>query len=184
MTVGTRSVLFGVHCFFVHPWFVATAWWRLYGAPLDPRLWVSFLVHDLGYLGKPNMDGPEGERHVELGARIMGIFFGREWSSFVRLHSRFYAKRAGRPVSRLCYADKLAIALTPAWLYLPLARASGELREYMRRAQDGKYSSAAISTVDERAWLAGVQAYCRRWVAEHQDGRADTWTPIASESSR
>ena len=70
MRVGTKSVLFGAHCFFLHPWFVAAAWWRLYGFPWDPRLWVAFFVHDIGYLGKPNMDGPEGESHPELGARI------------------------------------------------------------------------------------------------------------------
>jgi hypothetical protein len=31
MTVGTRSVLYGAHQFAIHPWFVAAAWWRLYG---------------------------------------------------------------------------------------------------------------------------------------------------------
>ena len=68
MTIGTKSVLFGAHCFFLRPWFVAVAWWRLYGFPWDPRLWVAFFVHDLGYVGKPNMDGPEGEEHPLLGA--------------------------------------------------------------------------------------------------------------------
>ena len=75
MKIGTKSVLFGAHCFFLHPWFVAAAWWKLYGFPWDPRLWVAFFVHDIGYLGKPNMDGPEGERHVEVGARIMSFLF-------------------------------------------------------------------------------------------------------------
>lgn len=76
MKVGTKSVLFGAHCWFIHPWFVALAWWKLYGFPWDPRLWVAFFVHDLGYLGKPNMDGGEGEAHVFLGAMIMGNLFG------------------------------------------------------------------------------------------------------------
>ena len=75
MKIGTKSVLFGAHCFFLDPWFVAVAWWRLYGFPWDPRLWVAFFVHDIGYLGKPNMDRPEGERHVEVGARIMSFLF-------------------------------------------------------------------------------------------------------------
>lgn len=74
MKIGTKSVLFGAHCFFLHPFFVALAWWKLYGFPYDPRLWVAFIVHDLGYLGKPNMDGPEGETHVEFGAKIMSVF--------------------------------------------------------------------------------------------------------------
>ena len=67
MKVGTKSVLFGAHQFLIHPPFVALAWWKLYGFPFDPRLWVAFYVHDIGYLGKPNMDGSEGESHVELG---------------------------------------------------------------------------------------------------------------------
>ena len=37
MKIGTRSVLFGAHQFATHPWFVAAAWWRLYGFPWDPR---------------------------------------------------------------------------------------------------------------------------------------------------
>jgi hypothetical protein len=79
MKVGTKSVLFGAHCFFMHPFFVATAWTKLYGFPLDPRIWIAFFVHDLGYFGKPNMDGPEGETHVEFGAKIMHFFDGWEY---------------------------------------------------------------------------------------------------------
>lgn len=77
MKVGTKSVLFGAHCFFIHPIFVAIAWTKLYGFPFDPRIWVAFFVHDLGYWGKPNMDGAEGETHVELGGKIMGFLFDR-----------------------------------------------------------------------------------------------------------
>lgn len=76
MKIGTKSVLFGAHCFALHPFFVAAAWIRLYGFPFDPRIWIAFFVHDLGYLWKPNMDGPEGETHVELGAAIMHLFDG------------------------------------------------------------------------------------------------------------
>ena len=74
MKVGTKSVLFGTHCFLLHPIFIAVAWIKLYGFPFDPRVWIAFFVHDLGYWGKRNMDGPEGETHVELGARIMHLF--------------------------------------------------------------------------------------------------------------
>jgi len=84
MKIGTKSVLYGAHCFFIHPIFVFIAWWKLYGFPFDLRLWIAFIVHDIGYLGKPNMDGKEGETHVELGAKIMSIFdFGTEkWEYF------------------------------------------------------------------------------------------------------
>ncbi len=77
MKIGTKSVLFGAHQFLIHPLFVALAWWQLYGFPWDVRLWVAFFVHDLGYIGKPNMDGEEGEEHPWLGAVIMGRLFDR-----------------------------------------------------------------------------------------------------------
>ncbi len=184
MTIGTRSVLYGAHAFWLHPWYVALAWWRLYGFPWDPRLWLAFVLHDLGYLGKPNMDGPEGERHPELGAGLMAALCGLEWGDFVLLHSRHYAKALGRPYSRLCVADKLAFALTPAWLYLPMVRATGELTEYMARAEAAATAGAPFSprerlqvaTGTERAWLAAVQSYCARWAAAHRDGAVDTWT--------
>lgn len=47
--VGAKSILWGAHCWFIHPCFVAWAWWRLYGFPRDARLWVAFFVHDLVY---------------------------------------------------------------------------------------------------------------------------------------
>lgn len=215
MKIGTRSVLYGAHCFLLHPWFVAAAWWQLYGFPFDPRLWVAFAVHDLGYVGRTNMDGEEGERHPVLGARIMtalfdwprtsrstvnlnvadwqprveGGFQGRlfafgPWGVFTLLHSRYFAKTLGLQPSRLCVADKLAIALTPAWLYLPLVRATGEIREYMAHAQhrivgNERVSAderTALTSGSERDWYRGVQEYCRRWAFAHRDGQRDTWT--------
>lgn len=265
LEIGTRSLLFGAHQFLIHPWFVAEAWRRLFGFPWDPRLWVLFFVHDLGYLGKPNMDGPEGEQHPRLGARIMGALFDRGvdietgkwevvkdaegdawrvrwslpdsegrylwvrhyivgqlspgwceaaaerdaaemnrkcrvpsdhpnghtaplsttrprsfWHDMALYHSRFLSKQAGKPVSRLCYADKLAICLTPAWLYLPLVRLSGEIHEYMRRSEQKegqKYDSMVIYSDSQRQWYENMRDYILRWVEEHKDGREDSWTP-------
>src|SRR5260370_28865337 len=136
MTVGTRSVLFGTHAFWLHFWFLAIAWVRCFGVPRDVRLWVAFAVHDLGYLGKNDVEGRDGETHVELGASIMGFFFGDSWADFVACHSRYWAKRMNRQVSALCIADKLAFVLTAAGLYLPMTRASGELAEDMLRAKE------------------------------------------------
>lgn len=207
MNIGTKSILFGVHQFLLHPWFVAAAWWKLYGFPWDPRLWVAFFVHDLGYFGKPNMDGLEGEKHVEFGANVMGFLFDHprltlvnmvnlsggyirtvhrwntKWHDFCLYHSRFYAKRDGRQFSKLCVADKLSFSMTPRWLYLPLARASGEIHEYMKLAEkrteagEPKYASMNVSTNSEERWWNDVNEYLLRWVAEHKDLRADTWTP-------
>lgn len=215
MTVGTKSVLFGAHQFLIHPWFVAWGWWTLYGFPFDPRLWVSFFVHDLGYIGKLNMDGPEGERHPVLGASLMAIFDGvwpirpkfliggegiaacwmtnrgavhmGTWAKFSLLHSRYFAKTLGLQPSRLCMADKLAIALTPGWLYLPLVRASGEIHEYMAHAKHRIVGNINITddekqrviSASQTEWYQGVQSYCRRWAFAHRDGAVDTWTSDA-----
>lgn len=183
MRVGTKSVLYGAHCFFLHPWFVALGWWKLYGFPWDPRLWLAFFVHDLGYWGKPNMDGPEGEEHPEWGARLMArlcdtdmgqhVTFGWWWR-FSRYHSRFLAKRDGEQPSRLCWADKLAIALTPSWLYVPMARATGEIFEYMK---DYEWVNPGAGSFDDMyQWHANVQEYCRKLALDHADGKEDKVT--------
>lgn len=207
MRVGTKSVLFGAHCFFLHPFFVAAAWWKLYGFPWDPRLWVAFGVHDIGYLGKPNMDGTEGEAHPWTGAKVCGWLFdtaddvampslcgrtlgrilawmfgnthevtGTNWFSFCLYHSRYLSKRYGVSVSRLCFADKLSFPLTPWWLYLPLVTATGEIREYLKNAQTADSGHWAPTGYDKRKWHAQLCDYMTKWVAEHKDGAADTWT--------
>lgn len=242
MKIGTKSVLFGAHCFFLHPWFVAAAWWKLYGFPFDPRLWVAFFVHDLGYWGKPNMDGIEGERHPYFGAKIMQRLFDKKeriwhlvdphvtipynepieiwdglriktarlvqggfeeitdgtptgewvswspiwwrtlqttWYTFSLHHSRFLSKRNGAHFSRLCVADKYAIALTPAWLYLPMVRATGEIHEYLKlsKQRENPEHAAKIDATGQKQWYASLRRYMVEWVAEHKDLRPDTWTP-------
>lgn len=191
MTIGTRSVLFGAHCFFLHPFFVARAWWHLYGFPFDPRLWVAFFVHDIGYWGLPNMDGPEGESHPEFGARMMGWLFDgpfgktalyhmkpREtrWHDFCLYHSRYYAKSKGGQPSRLCFADKLSFCYTPAWLYLPMVTATGEIHEYLKNAQKADSDHWKPTGHDKRAWHRALCVYMRAWVDEHKGGAVDTWT--------
>jgi hypothetical protein len=200
MKIGTKSVLFGAHCFFIHPIFVFIAWWRLYGFPFDPRLWVAFFVHDLGYWGKPNMDGKEGEAHVEFGAKVMHLLFDwkkvagspyydlntgkainiyyNNWGNFSLYHSRFYAKKDNESPSKLCIADKLAICLEPTWFYLFRVSLTGEVMEYMKNVEDGKYLTMRIPTNSKKAWFEGVKSYLKRWVEEHKDGKQDTWTPV------
>ncbi len=133
------------------------------------------------------MDGREGEEHVHLGAKIMGLLFGDSWADFTLRHSRYWAKKHGVRVSKLCYADKLAFAITPGWLYLPMACATGELAEYMEKSRDRQAGVAAfmeterkqLESGDPACWLEGLQSYTKRWVEEHQDGGADTWTVVA-----
>lgn len=204
MRVGTKSVLFGAHCFAIHPWFVWVAYCKLYGFTLDPRIIMACIVHDIGYWGKPNMDGPEGETHPELGARLMhrlfdaggkrsisGVIYDPHvWRDFCLCHSRYYSKRMGKPFSRLCVADKLACALTPAWLYVPMVCLTGEIEEYMA---NGRKASAAAHgdtprgkalrdirrgaiITDPWVWFDGLQRYMRLWVEEHKDEKPDEWT--------
>lgn len=207
LPVGTLSVLFGAHAFWLHPWFVAAAWWKLYGFPWDPRLWVAFFVHDLGYWGSPNMDGEEGERHPIWGANLMATWFDNldganplakavawtcnlvwwqrpfgYWSDFVLYHSRFLAKQRGARPSRLCIADKLAIVLTPWWIYRWTAGLAGEIREYRSVAAQRSEGDHERPDLSDRAWYVGMQRYMHRWVEEHRDGREDTWTPDAREA--
>jgi hypothetical protein len=180
MKIGTKSVLFGAHQFLLHPWFVAFAWWKLYGFPFDPRLWVSFFVHDLGYIGKPNMDGPEGDMHPHWGACLMGTLFGRKWYLFTLYHSRFLSKNNNVHFSKLCVADKLALVYTPGWLYLPLVKFTGEIDEYRKLGDDGKYESMNSNQESSEMWWASVQSYLRDWVDEHKDMKEDNWTPVDS----
>lgn len=184
MKIGTKSVLFGAHCFLIHPFFVMVAWFKIYGFPLHPAIWLSFFFHDLGYLGKPNMDGEEGETHVELGAKVLGFLFGKKWADFSRYHSRFYAKKDGVSYSKLCVADKLAITLEPHWLYLPRVNWTGEINEYMAQAKngDGKYKTMKITTESQKKWFADVCDYLQKWVDEHKDLKTDTWTPEAKKA--
>ncbi len=176
MQVGTKSILFGVHNLLVHPALVGFAWWKLYGFPRDRRLWFAFFLHDIGYFGRHSMEGPDGEWHVELGARIMGRLFGVQWADFCRRHSRFYARARGLTISRLCVADKLAFAITPAWLYLPLARASGELWEYIECSRDRQIGCeeftaeewVQLNSADVHEWLRGLQSYTYRWVQNNR----------------
>lgn len=184
LPVGSRSVLYGAHCWFIHPVCLFLAWWSLYGFPWDPRLWVAFVVHDLGYWGLPNMDGPEGEEHVNWGGAVMEWWFGREWGDFTRAHSRFWAKQHNVPYSRLCTADKKAFLLDPWWLYLPRVVASGEIHEYLDQSMNG----TTTSTIDPfdpgfmwgweryRAWHRWLVPRYRSLVVKHLAGEPDTWT--------
>lgn len=172
MRLGTRSLLFGVHQVFVHPWFVALAWWKLYGWPCDYRLWVAFFVHDLGYWKKLNMDGSEGEQHPELGAAIMRRLYGDEWGDFTLLHSRHYARTLGRNFSQLCVADKLASVLYPEWFYILLARLSGEMQEYRRGGGDRfslKWKELNAGAETDRDWFRAFKEFMTDWINQSKD---------------
>lgn len=65
----------------------------------------------------------------------------------------------------------MAFALTPAWLYLPMVKASGELQEYMDRSRDpmqlASYSVEELRLIRSgrpSEWLRGLQMFTNRWV--------------------
>ena len=179
MKVGTKSLLYGVHAFWLHPIMVAIAWIKLFGFPFSIPIWTSFFVHDLGYWGKPNMDGKEGETHVILGAYIMHRLFDEilhsktyknsndlyKWYDFTLYHSRFYAKTNDHPISKLCIADKYAFCVCPKWIYLPMARWSGEIYEYM----DENKNRSGHSYKGEDDWFEHVRVFMENWVKEEMD---------------
>ena len=159
MKTGTKSLLFGVPQFAIHPLVVFIAWCKLYGRPSWREI-VCIGIHDWGYWGSPNMDGEEGEKHPRLGAEIAGRLFD-EWAegyseptyySLCLYHSRHYARNRETEPSRLCWADKLSVLYEPWWLYLPRAWASGELSEYRALAVP-----FVPLTASNRTWYAWLQ---------------------------
>ncbi len=75
--------------------------------------------------------------------------------------------------SALCAADKLATAITPSWLYLPMVRLTGEIKEYKELAvTPGKYTAIPKKPMTDREWFAKIQpsmrelAYQNKWRKE------------------
>lgn len=159
MQLGTRSLMFGVHQIFLHGITVAYAWYKTWGFPKDIRLWFAFFLHDIGYFGKPNMDGEEGSRHPELGAKIMEKMFGKKWGDFTLCHSGRYAKMNDLEVSKLYVADKMAMYYTPKWLYLILANFSGEIKEYL---EDWSWEGTQSEWFDECSRRMSQRAYIEK----------------------
>ncbi len=164
LPMGTRSLLYGAHQFLVHPFFLLLAWRKLGSQPpMSLPLLVSFVVHDWGLWGKPNMDGPEGTLHPEKGAALMGLLFGPEWASFTIRHSRRYAALEGLEVSALCNIDKLATALVPLRFYVALVTLTGEWREYatVDQPMTGKWTATWVQGSDKWGWAEKMQRVIR-----------------------
>lgn len=102
MNVGTKSVIFGIHQFFLHPFLVTISWAMFYGKLPTFKEALCIFFHDFGYIGKPNMDGEEGEYHPELGGNIIHFILDVEYSKLTLYHSRSYAKKMNMPISKLC----------------------------------------------------------------------------------
>ena len=178
MRVGTKSVIGGAHCFLLHPFFVAWGWKRLFGFPWNPRLWFAFALHDIGYIGRGDMDGPEGEGHVVLGARIMGSLFGPAWeeasacgipdtgaAGWACLSAGFAWRTRWRLHSR-------PHGSTCRWRGGPVNCRSIMARSRERQAGDNGFTVLEDQLVRSEVpadWLRGLQSYTLRWVARHRD---------------
>ena len=167
MKVGTKSLLYGAHAWWHHPIILAIAWTKLYGIPWDPRLWCCFFLHDIGYFGLDKMDDDVGECHPIVGASCIRRLFGNQWGDFCLFHSRFMARRLGKPYSRLCVADKLAFVITPTILYLPCTWLSGELAEY--RADRHRYTDERLDHSSVWSWHRTLREHIYQWVLDHKD---------------
>lgn len=147
MKVGTKSVLFGVHQFLWHPITVGLAWRKLYGSWPNRYEWIAIFCHDLGYIGKPDMDGIAGRTHPERGAELayklaykvgcwsepsvlQALFRATDTHSLSLFHSREYCKLHGQQPSKLYAADKFCCFFDPTWLYLLRSHLSGEIYEF------------------------------------------------------
>jgi hypothetical protein len=166
MKTGTKSILFGVHQFMLHPFFVLWAWWIIYRKLPRLHQLCAIVTHDWGYWGLPNMDDEQGENHPERSADMwykLGRYplFALSVRYEIRAHSRFNAARHRIPLSKLFRADKLAVALYPTWLYLLLANLSGEIHEYMEIAKDkeGKYIDLLVNTTTQTQWILEIKAH-------------------------
>lgn len=138
MTVGTKSLLFGVHQFLIHPIVVALAWRAYHGCwPQDKAEWVAIVVHDFGYWGCRDMDGEIGVNHPLRGAEIAWEILKsdpvarRKAMALCLGHSSHFARQRGLPVSDLYAPDKLSVLFESRWFYLVRAVASGEVWEYI-----------------------------------------------------
>lgn len=161
MRTGTKSLLFGYHQFILHPLIVWAAWVKLFGWTWDLRIILSFFLHDVGYFGRPNMDGPEGKDHPYIGAWIMSKLFdgphSTTWFDFNLLHSRDMARRFDRGLSRLCYADKLSFVLYPSWLLQLLYWLSDEDKEYRMNRYEKEKAIPQDGLVPFSEWLTGAR---------------------------
>ncbi len=180
MRIGTKSILFGVHALWVHPIVVALAWRKYHGQwPKHLTEWVAIFCHDLGYWGKPNMDGPEGKQHPWDGAwiaeRVIRFLGHGDAPSRIAVtvhvlgHSRSFCKEFGFALSPLCAPDKLSILLEPSWFYFLRATLSGEIKEFVGMAARYGYSTESLRS--RWQWLKWYKAKVRHDFKDKKAGQ-------------
>ncbi len=170
MKIGTKSLLFGLHQFAIHPTFVTLGWIKLYHQLPTPKEQICIIIHDWGYWGKPNIDGIEGEEHPEWAAKwaerhldTYNEYIGKHSSYYSYLclfHSSSYAKYCGHVVSSLYGPDKYGCALMPVWLMTLLGWLSGETNEIRHTEKYQKeHPDKKLETLSGREIYNGFQCY-------------------------
>ena len=165
-SIGTRSVLWGVHQFLWHPITVALAWRKLYGRL--PNRWelLAIFCHDIGYIGAPDLDGPAGRQHPYAGALLgkrIARFLGARTpeasyvESLILGHSRSFCAEECKKISELCDPDKLSVLYDPAFFYWLRGTLSGEIKEYHRREEQRQNTTIKSPW----AWLLGYRRAIR-----------------------
>lgn len=183
MKRGTLSILFGVHQFLWHPFTIWRAWRYLYKENPGWFYLVCIFCHDLGYWGKPDMDGPEGQTHPEGGAKIakwivlhwmrligkpdaIACHYAEQAHDISLCHSTHYAQAKGLSVSSLYLPDKVCVLFDPPWFYKLRARLSGELAEYVSNANRKMESDwGPFHSAD--SWLNWYRSRMHRKAQEH-----------------
>jgi hypothetical protein len=172
MRMGTKSLLFGAHQIFWHPFTVFLAWLELYGWPNWKEMMCIF-IHDWGYWGLDNMEGDEGKKHPHLGANLAWKYLDHKQVIFddygssetiptasidktyfylCLFHSRTLADKHGMKPSKLCWADKLCVKYERWWIYLPRVFLSGEVHEYYQVALNAKLIEPGTSYIAWYNW--------------------------------
>lgn len=180
MTKGTKSLLFGIHQFIWHPLTVAMAWRVLYGKWPSWRECVCIAVHDLGYWGCEHMDDGDGLDHPRLGASIALCVLGREYWELAIAHSRHYAARFYLTPSKLCWADKACVMFYPQWLYLGMARLTGELEEYRMASVPAGFPQSG----SDEEWFEWFRLYTLELVAKARHADTLGWRITQPDKER
>lgn len=148
MNKGLRSVLFGMHNPIIHGIFVYLAWIRIYHEIPSLREIICILFHDIGYIKQNIIDG-DSDKHPEMGAKICGQLFGKEYYNLCIAHSRDYANKLNLSLSKLGYADKYCVFMTPNLLYLIIGYTGGEAKIYFEDTKNMKWCYKRINIIKE-----------------------------------
>lgn len=158
LSLGTKTLLFGVHQVFIHPFMVTVSWIILYKSLPSWRELVCIFIHDWGYWGKADLKGRQGDMHPLLGARIAKTLFGPKFEMFILGHSTFFCKRMAIPCSKLMAPDKYWHCIIPYWFYWILAAPTGELRHYRDLNHARQVANPDVSDAE---WFNALQIVCQ-----------------------